>query len=515
MNTLPMNALPSGLVATQMKNLGSLEAMAKNMGRSSKIIKLGGWSLLLIDTDETSESAYHYGAPSSSYFIIGRVDNLSQLRLFASSFSSTAMSCSLSELMYLIDHHMGASFFRLLDGPFTIVKIDEKNDLTVISDSLGLKPVTAVWKNHVWITNELKHIAIAEGKDVFDFVDTAVVCQASFRADDYIPIKNATKLKPGTISVFRTDDGAFTNKFTSSYSEFGQMNETVIDHSTLTDFIHNVLSSSVQCAAKSSGVIGIPLSGGLDSSLITALAGKFSGNIRSFSIGTVHSDEFPYARRVSHNVGTSHSEHIIDDTDIINGLLESIYYNEIFDGLSAEIQSGLFNVYRIASGEVSAMLTGYGSDLIFGGILQAGANPGSVNPLLWQQVYRTRWTNELADNGALNYGIQLFHPFWTFRLINVCRSILPGFKVSQEEVKCILREYAGSLGILDREIVWRKKIGIHEGSSVNKAFANLIGVNIDDYKSKTRLTYNLYKDLITHKIKKCDIDYKLFKAYLE
>jgi len=171
-------------------------------------------------------------------------------------------------------------------------------------------------------------------------------------------------------------------------------------------------------------------------------------------------------------------------------------YNEIYDGLSAEIQSGLFFLYKKDAGSSDVMITGYGADLLFGGVLNTKSNPLEVNNLLWQQIYRTRWTGEFSSFGAMHYGIKIRHPFWNTRLIAFCLNLPSHFKVSND-VKVILREYAHQQSLLPAEIILRKKIGIHEGSSINILFSKILKSDSNDYVSKTSFTYDLYKKFIS------------------
>ncbi len=241
----------------------------------------------------------------------------------------------------------------------------------------------------------------------------------------------------------------------------------------------------------------MPLSGGLDSSLVTALAGRAGGNIASYAIGTTTSDEFPFSKIVSDHVGTAHTEYVFEDRAILAGVDAAIHLNEIYDGLSAEIQASLMCLYKSVQGRHRRIITGYGADLLFGGVLKAGADPSGVNADLWQQVYRTRWTGEFSPFGAARYGLHAMHPFWTPTLMGLALSLDPALKVTADSVKRVLREYAEDYGLLPDRIVWREKIGIHEGSSVNSIFADALGAQRTDYVTKTRYAYSRFKSFIT------------------
>ena len=130
-----------------------------------------------------------------------------------------------------------------------------------------------------------------------------------------------------------------------------------------------------------------------------------------------------------------------------------------------------------------------------------------ANKLLWQQIYRTRWTGEFSSFGALHYGVKIKHPFWNLKLISYCLNLDPALKIANGEVKTFIREYVHIQHLLPEVITWRKKIGIHEGSSKNKIFARIIGVDSSDYEAKTLFTYQLYKKFLT-----CDLIPEEFDA---
>jgi carbapenam-3-carboxylate synthase len=262
----------------------------------------------------------------------------------------------------------------------------------------------------------------------------------------------------------------------------------------------------VQACAAGGGRVAVPLSGGLDSSLITAFAARGTPNLATISVGTELSDEFSFAETVARHAGTRHTSLVLTHEAILRGLVDAIYHNEIYDGLSSEIQAPLFALYRRVSGEHDTLLTGYGADLLFGGILPFQTPSRAANDALWEQVYRTRWTGEFSPTGARSFGLTVKHPFWSNRLVAFCLDLDPALKVSTDEIKILLRKLAGQDGLLPREIAARKKIGIHEGSSVNRIFADAIGTTTAQYAAKTRFSYFVYRTLLQRRMKAREVE---------
>ncbi|MDE8753185.1 carbapenam-3-carboxylate synthase [Pectobacterium polaris] len=440
-----------------------------------------------------------------SAYLIGSLYNREFLIGLVGVWEGEAYLANDAELLALLFTRLGANALALAEGNFCFF-IDEPNgELTVITESRGFSPIHVVQGRKTWITNSLKLVTAAEGEDALWFESEALVCQSLMRADNYTPVKNAQRLKPGAVHVLTHDSEGYPFVESRTLTTPASNQQLALPREPLLALIEHNLNAPLRDVAQRFDTVGIPLSGGLDSSLVTALASRHFKQLNTYSIGTELSNEFEFSQQVADALGTRHQVKILSEAEVINGIIESIYYNEIFDGLSAEIQSGLFNVYRQAEGQVSCMLTGYGSDLLFGGILKPGTHYENPNQLLAEQVYRTRWTGEFSTQGASHYGIDIRHPFWNHALITLCHSLNPDYKIYDNEVKNILREYADSLQLLPKDIVWRKKIGIHEGSSVNKAFANVLGSTVDNYQTKSRFTYRVYQAFLRGRLSITDV----------
>ncbi|XTZ37430.1 asparagine synthase family protein [Salmonella enterica] len=433
-------------------------------------------------------------------YLIGNIYNRDYLEEIVSIWEANVYLSNNAELLSLLIARLGENALSMVEGDFCYIVDGPQQKLTIVTDSRGLVPIHLIFGKTTWLTSSLKYITAVEGGAAFQFENEAEVCQLQLRADDYTPIKNGKRLKPGSINELSSDSEGFFTLNTHSLNYIATNKVLLLPCEKLMNLIESHLFSPLKKLSQCVETIGIPLSGGLDSSLVTAIACKHFKTINTYSIGTELSNEFEFSRQVADALGTNHRTKVLTEADILRGVIESIYYNEIYDGLSAEIQSGLFNAYRLAQGEVKCMLTGYGSDLLFGGILNPGKSYSNPNQILSEQVYRTRWTGEFSTSGASHYGIDIRHPFWTHHLITLCHALDPYYKIYDNEVKNILREYADTLQLLPKNIVWRKKIGIHEGSSVNQSFADILGIKTDNYQLKNRFTWRIYKAFLTERL---------------
>lgn len=505
--------MPSNFLISTANNL---DAVAKAAHASADLYKLdvvGSWVLAIFEDGATKHHVSVAETDDAKHYLVGRIENLDELRAMGTPFTSSVMTSAPAEVLRVLHNALGARVFSLIDGSFTFITMTRSGDLFVVTDALGQKPVSYVRHSEFWISSQLKLVADAAGPDVFDFQSDATVCGTEHRADDFLPIKNAKKLKPGSVSRFAVDGMQTPYHEVKCYDVPTMGSEQRISREFAFHLIDRLLKGSVNNTVGRHEVIGIPLSGGLDSSLITALASLNRVKINTFSIGTESGNEFEFSRKVADKIGTNHSEFVLSEDEVFRGIFESIYFHEIYDGLSAEIQSGLLNVYRVASSSVRHILTGYGADLVFGGVLKPGMATERANQVLWEQVYRTRWTGEFSHAGAAHFGLTVSHPFWTNRLIGFCRDLDPEFKVTSDEVKPLLRSYAEKLNLLPHDIVWRKKIGIHEGSSINRTFAARLGLKPEDYVGKTRFVFSLYKAILTKSLRLEDTTSNLLSTY--
>jgi carbapenam-3-carboxylate synthase len=435
-----------------------------------------------------------------TYFLIGNIYNMLTIRSILGTIEGRSGVLSDVEVLLLVREKFGNAIISIAEGDYCLFIEDRKGNIEVITESRGLNLVSLVQTDCIWITNSLKIVGRIEGDNAFDFKPESEIIKDSLKPDNFSPIRNVSRLKPGTINKLKFDEQKYPHLEVEYIMPPPERNAFEIKENILLEIIDSDLRNSISKLYQNNQTIGIPLSGGLDSSLVTALASLYFDKVKTWSIGTELSNEFEYSKIVSDCLGTEHEVKILSEDEIISGVVKAIYYNEIFDGLSSEIQSGLFNVYELAKGKVNSLITGYGSDLLFGGILDPGKFYSDPNKILSEQVYRTKWTGEFSTHGAGNYGLNIYHPFWTNNLISLCHNLNPYFKIRDNEVKNILREYADSLHILPKDIVWRKKIGIHEGSSVNKSFAKIIGTEVNNYQEKTRFSYSIYKAFLTGKL---------------
>ncbi|RNA01791.1 spore coat [Brachionus plicatilis] len=455
--------------------------------------------------DKLMDYYVHLNGENSS-FLVGRVNNEAVLRTKISDYENCQNLKGAKLISHLVSEY-GTSAFNMIEGSYCFITINHRNgSIETYSDSIGLMPTYfANQLGSAWIFNEAKVFAANPLANLklkpFSDLDLGSLDHPS----DFTCFENIFKVpkgfglkmdRDGNANVngnyFELKPSHYSNKNIQNKLEFFQ------------DSLRKILDNSIKNSLNESKEPCLLLSGGLDSSLITAMARPHVQNLTTISVGTQYSNEFKWAKMVSDFVGTHHHELVLDDEKVINGIIRSSYENEIFDGFSAEVQSPLYNLMEyVKSLNGNKVLTGYGADLLFGGIIPLDTDVNLVNKILDEQIKRTRWTGEFSPFIGDKFGITVEHPFWNKNLISFAISLDGEYKKNAKEVKIILREMAQKFQYLPKDIVWRKKLGINEAASINHVFSKYLGlaseIKKNDYRLKSLFIYNVFKEMFENK----------------
>ena len=267
-------------------------------------------------------------------------------------------------ILHLYEDH-GTDCFSHLNGMFAIGIWDaNRNRFVLARDRIGQKPLYyAVKDNRLIFGSELKSLAAVEG--ICEEIDPAAIDE--FLTYQYIPHpgtiwKGVRKLAPGHYAVY--ENGRIE---VHRYWDFDPSVEQPIDRETACERLRELLTDSVKLRMQSDVPLGSFLSGGIDSSLITAIANE-QGNsaIRTFSIGfpVADFDETGYAAEVANHLGTKHQrfEVMPSGVDVIDKLVW--HYDEPFGDSSAV---PTWYLSELTKSEVTVALSGDGGDELFAG----------------------------------------------------------------------------------------------------------------------------------------------------
>jgi asparagine synthase (glutamine-hydrolysing) len=257
-------------------------------------------------------------------------------------------------------------------GMFAFILYDKlKRQLYIVRDRAGVKPVYYYRSdNTLLFGSELKSFhPHPEFKKEINVDALASYLQLGYIAAPHSIFNNVLKIMPGHyLKIDLVNKTTSSHQYWSAIEAYNQPLINDITHNELLKETESLLSSACNYRMVADVPVGVFLSGGFDSSLVTALLQKDSmQKIKTFSIGFREEgfDEAPHAKKVSDHLGTDHTEYYCshkDAVDIIPTLPQ--VYDEPF-GDSSAIPTIL--VSRIARQSVKVALSADAGDELFGG----------------------------------------------------------------------------------------------------------------------------------------------------
>ncbi|TWU57975.1 asparagine synthase (glutamine-hydrolyzing) [Rubripirellula reticaptiva] len=260
---------------------------------------------------------------------------------------------------------LGTDCFDQLNGMFAIAIWDaRRNRMVLARDRIGQKPLYyAVKDDRLVFGSELKCLAAVPG--VCTEIDPAAIDE--FLTYQYIPHpgtiwKGVRKLEPGHYAIYENGELSVHR-----YWNFDPSVERPIRPAEAQERLRELLSDSVKLRLQADVPLGSFLSGGIDSSLITAIAQSQSPNpVNTFSIGfpIADFDETVYAAQVAKHLGTKHTRFEVTPSgvDVIDKLVW--HYDEPFGDSSAV---PTWYLSELTKREVTVALSGDGGDELFAG----------------------------------------------------------------------------------------------------------------------------------------------------
>ena len=333
-------------------------------GRPSPGVALGFRRLSIIDLVTGHQPL---GNEDGSIQIVfnGEIYNYQQIRHRLEGSAHRFRTQSDTETIVHLYEDLGLDCFEHLNGMFALAIWDGRNDRLVLArDRMGKKPLYyAVSNGRLVFASELKGLMTLPGisKEIEPgSIDLYLTYQ-------YIPhphsiYKGIHKLPPGHCAVF--ENGQLTIQ---KYWNVDWSNEIAIDQKSASAQLRTMLADAIRIRLRSDVPLGAFLSGGIDSSLVVAIAQQqLDTPVQTFSIGFSEADfdETHYAKMVADHVGTKHERFEVtpDAMDILDRLVNQ--YDEPFSDSSAVPTWYLCEMTRR---HVTVALSGDGGDELFGG----------------------------------------------------------------------------------------------------------------------------------------------------
>ena len=229
------------------------------------------------------------------------------------------------------------------------------------------------------------------------------------------------------------------------------------------------------------------LSGGLDSSIIAAIAQKVRQDtgrdpLRTYAVGRKGAPDLEAARAVADHIGSNHREHVFTSDDLAKALPHVIYHLESADVDLVRSAIPTLFAARLAREDVKAVLTGEGADELFAGYTyhhQYVDDPRALADELTRSLGTMHNINlQRVDRISMSESLEARTPFLDRELIDYAQSIPAELKLRRtdpeaEEAtgptteKWILRKACADM--LPTDLVWRKKAQFDEGSGTVEA----------------------------------------------
>ena len=255
--------------------------------------------------------------------------------------------------------------------------------------------------------------------------------------------------------------------------------------------------------------VGAFLSGGLDSSVIAALAARVIDRpLKSFAVGTEGSPDLAAARAVAEHIGCDHHELVFTADDLAKILPHVVYHLESADVDLVRSAMPTHFAATLARRHVKAVLTGEGADELFAGYTYHHAyarKPRALADEITRSLGAMHNINlQRVDRITMAQGLEARTPFLDRDLIDFAQSIPAALKmkITDEETqetteKWVLRKACEDL--LPADLVWRKKAQFDEGSgtvdALNRALSKVFDVTPPvDRETEGRLYERLLRE---------------------
>ena len=251
--------------------------------------------------------------------------------------------------------------------------------------------------------------------------------------------------------------------------------------------LRQLLIEGVEKRLDADAPVGFLLSGGLDSSLVCAIAAKSLGKkIRTFSIGMdIDAIDLKYARKVADFIGSDHTEVIISEKDVLDALEPVVELLGTYDITTIRASIGMYLVckYIHENTDVRVLLTGEISDELFGyKYTDFAPDAAAFQEEAEKRIRELHMYDVLrADRCISVNSLEARVPFGDLAFVHYAMSIDPAMKMNTYDMgKYLIRKAFADDHLLPEEILWRQKA----------AFSDAVGHSmVDDLKALAARSY--------------------------
>ena len=360
------------------------------------------------------------------------------------------------EVILALYREKGKDFLEDLNGIFAFALYDIEKDVFLIGrDHIGIIPLYQGWDDNgvYYVASELKSL---EGHCTI--------------IEEFLPGQ-----------YYYSPDGKPEKWYERDWMQY----ETVKDNETSIDELRDALEAAVERQLMADVPYGVLLSGGLDSSVISAIAKKYaskrieSGNteaawwpqLHSFAVGLVGSPDLAAAQKVADHIGTVHHEIHFTVQEGLDAIRDVIYHIETYDVTTIRASTPMYLLARvIKSMGVKMVLSGEGADEIFGGYLYFHKAPSAeeFHKETVRKLSKLHMYDCLRANKSLAaWGVEGRVPFLDKEFIDIAMRLNPkdkmcgNGKIEKWVVRKAFEDY------LPESVTWRQKEQFSDGVGYN------------------------------------------------
>lgn len=362
------------------------------------------------------------------------------------------MTGSDCEVILALYRDKGIDFLEDLSGIFAFALYDEqKNEFLIARDPIGVIPLYIGYDNDgkVYVASELKAL---EGQ-----------CD---HYEPFLPGHYYWSKEPGMKRYYQRDWMKY---------------DAVKDNPASVEAVRDALKDAVRRQLMSDVPYGVLLSGGLDSSVISAIAERFSEKrienngqtraywprLHSFAVGLKGAPDLAKAKMVADHIGTVHHEINYTIQEGLDAIRDVIYFIETYDVTTVRASTPMYLLARvIKSMGIKMVLSGEGADEIFGGYLYFHKAPDAqaFHEETVRKLSKLYLYDCLRANKSLSaWGVEGRVPFLDREFLDVAMRTNPEAKMCPGKTmeKRIVREAFADM--LPAEVAWRQKEQFSDG----------------------------------------------------
>ncbi len=376
-----------------------------------------------------------------------------------------------AEVAFHLLQQQGQQAIKELDGMFALAFAHD-GDILLARDPIGIKPLYyAHVDDALYFASEMK--ALTRFNTAIDTLEPGTI---------YSSQQGKTRFYEVPFYASDNTHGSTIPKPTNVELSATTTDKPLLDNAQ--DAISAVRDSLERAVVKrlmSDVPLGAFLSGGLDSSIIAAIAKKHLGHLQTFSVGIEGSPDLAAARHVAQYLGTEHHEYVFTADEVRAAFGEVIYALESFDQDLVRSVIPTHFTARLAAEHVKVILTGEGADELFAGYTYY-KNYTDMNALqheLHRSICSMHNVNlQRVDRITMLHSVEGRVPFLDTDVIDVAMRIPAALKLRAHRhngpkvEKWVLRKAFEDM--LPENIVWRDKAQFDEGSGTTDMLADII-----------------------------------------